>query len=51
MKTVHFIIQIAEIECDHSQIALLMNRVEYKKQKNRGALLIKCCLIYAFFFN
>jgi hypothetical protein len=40
----------AAIECDDYQIAVLMNRVECKKQRKCGVAVVKCQLIYAFFF-
>ena len=38
------------VECDDFQVAVLMNQVEYKEQRNYGISVEKCYLIYAFYF-
>jgi len=45
------LLQVAATECGYFQIAILMNRVEYKKQRNDGVSAVKCHLMYAFFLE
>ena len=43
-------IQSVATECDDIQTTILMNWVECKKQKNYRILVVKCHIIYAFYF-
>jgi hypothetical protein len=42
--------RVAEMECDDIQTDVLMNRFEYDKKINYEVLVVKCHLIYAFYF-
>jgi hypothetical protein len=43
-------LQGAAMESDDFQIAVLMDQVEYKIQKNYGLSVVKCHLMYVFYF-
>jgi hypothetical protein len=44
-----WVVQGLAMESDDFQVAVLMDQVEYKIQKNYGLSVVKCHLIYVFF--